>query len=49
MHGTKQKYTRQVQFYEPEVNEKITRQSLDIIPIPDAVIDRINILEKYQQ
>ena len=49
MHVTKRKYTRRVQFYDPEVNENITKQSWDVIPIPDTVIDWVNLLVKYLQ
>ena len=48
MHGIKRKYISWVQVNDPEVNEKITRQSWDVIPMPDTVIDQVNILGQYQ-
>ena len=49
LHGNKRKYTRWVQVYEPEVNETYYKTILGYHPIPDTVIDRVNIIVKYQQ
>ena len=49
MRGTNRKYTRRVQFYEPEVNEKDYKAILGYIPMSDIVLDRANLLRKYQQ
>ena len=49
MHGTKQEYTRRVQVYDHEVNEKCYQVILEYFPGPETVIKWVNLLVKYQQ
>jgi hypothetical protein len=41
---TKWQYTRWIQIYGVGHRKKITRRSWDVIPMPDIVIERVNIL-----